>query len=79
MSEPDLETRDPDYQLRIYQATAAAVIESSKDPDLNVAVLRTGEVTMACLMQIAVMAAMSEATSTPTKTRHFCDQVARWL
>jgi len=79
MSEPDLETRDRDYQLRIYQAIAAAVIEASKEPDLNLSVLRTGEITVACLMQIAVMAATSEMTSSPTKTRHFCDLVAKRL
>ena len=79
MSELKLETRDRDYQTRIYQAVAAAVIEASKDPDLNIAVLRTGEVTLACLMQIAVLAATSEVTSSPTNTREFCDRVATRL
>lgn len=52
----------------MHQAVGEAVIMASLDTRTNVAMMRTGEVTLACLMQIAVMAATSEATSSPTKT-----------
>jgi hypothetical protein len=77
VSEPELETRDREYQTRMYEAIAEAVISASLDPEKNVAFVRTGEVTVACLMQIAVMAATSQATSSPAKTRKFCD-AASW-
>jgi hypothetical protein len=79
MSQPELETRDRDYQAKMYEAVSTAVIAASLDPRMNVAMLRTGEVTLACLMQIAVMAATSAQTSSPTKTRKFCELVAKRL
>ena len=75
MSEPELETGDRAYRRAFSRRSA----RRSFDPHLNIAMIRTGEVTLACLMQIAVMAATAEGTSSPTKTRKFCELVAKRL
>ena len=72
------ETIDADYRARIAAALTEAILVASMDGG-RVPIIRTGEVVSALLLQIAWIAATSEATSTPTRKRKFCDDVARRL
>jgi len=74
MSQPDR-----DYQAKIQKALVRAVVIASIDPETGLAVIRSGEVISACLTMIAMMAATSDATSSPTKTRELCGAVAKRL
>jgi len=69
---------DRDYQDKIQKALVRAIVFESLD-ETGVAVIRSGEVITSCLTVIAMMAATSDATSSPTKTRELCGAVAKRL
>jgi len=70
------------YKQRIADGFIETVLRESVivQPDGNrVAAVLSAEVTDVAIMTIAMIVAGSEACSSPTKTRAFCDQVASSL
>ena len=79
MTYPMLEVRDLEYQGRIAAAMLEAVVQASNATNTKVAAVRSGEIAVAALTQIAFFAADSDVSSSPTKKRQFCDAVAKRL
>jgi electron transfer flavoprotein alpha subunit len=79
MTHPMLEVRDLEYQGRIAAAMLEAVFEASQYPTKMTAAVRSGEIAVAALAQIAYFAADTDVSSSPTKKRQFCDAVAKRL
>ena len=73
------ETNGKQYEERIKTAVLAAVMDASRDPATNIPVVLNGETAKALLSVIALFAASSSVTSSPTKTREFTDTVAKNL
>src|SRR5687768_4592888 len=74
-----IESRNREYQAKIEAAFFQAIIDVGKIPGGNVTAVLSGEVAMACLNVTALVIASSKLTSSATKTREFCDQVAKQL
>jgi hypothetical protein len=73
------ETVNREYEERISAAMFEAILQASIDKDSNTAALLTGEIIMACLRTMALLAATSEVTGSPTKTREFADHCSKRL
>ncbi len=70
---------DDDYQASVEKALTKAMIEASMSDDKTVCAVRSGEVCHALLNVFAFVAHTSDAVSTPTKQRKFCDEIAKRL
>jgi hypothetical protein len=73
------ETVNQEYEDRVSTALFDAILQTSLDKESNTAALLTGEIITACLRTIALLAATSEVTGSPTKTRDFAEHCAKRL
>lgn len=74
-----LEVKSREYQTKIEAAMVKGVMEASLDLSTKTIALLSGEIVAACANMIAMMAATSSVTSSPTKARQFCDELAKMV
>jgi hypothetical protein len=68
-----------DYEDRIADAVVNAILDASRVEGENASAVLSGEVIAVCLKTIALLAATSDVTSSPTKTREFAEHCSKRL
>jgi hypothetical protein len=68
---------DKEYQERFTNGLIKLMFETSMDAERKVAMVRSYECIDAMMTTIAMLSATSQATASPSKTREYCDIIAR--
>ena len=74
-----IQLKDDEYRKKVQLAITEAIFEVSRNPTAEAIVINNGDTIIACLNVIAFLAATSDETSTPTKLRELCQDIAKDL